>query len=487
MRMKNFLTTLIFIFSMSSMLLSQTTFERTYGGPYHDSGSSVLQTTDNGYIIIGTSRYYNSDINSIYLIRTNSNGDTLWTRVFGGEDHDSGTFIQATSDMGYIISGSTNSFGAGGTDVYLIKINATGDTLWTKTYGGTGTDYGHCVRQTTDLGYIIAGHTNSFGSGFNDIYLIKTNASGDTLWTKVFGGINYDWCKNVQQTSDEGYIIVGDTKSFGAGDSDVYLIKTDASGDTLWTKTYGGANYDRGYSIVQTSEGYIIAGVTESFGAGERDVYIIKTNSTGDTLWTKTLGGIGYDIAYFIQKTYDDDYILVGDTESYGAVDGDVFLIKIDSGGDVYWTRTIGGSEFDHGNCVQQTSDEGYIITGSSYSYSISDDNDIYLVKTDVNGGLTRIENSRMPIGPTDFQLAQNYPNPFNAATTISYKVDIPSKIKLDIFSIDGSVVRKIFEKCHQPGQYQWKWNAENISSGVYLYRLSNGESYITKKMILLK
>ncbi|KPL17281.1 MAG: hypothetical protein AMS23_05550 [Bacteroides sp. SM1_62] len=485
---KKILTIIAIIISFPFLLLSQTTFERTYGGPYYDAGSSVLQTSDGGYIIIGTSRYYDSEINDMYLIRTDAYGDTIWTRVYGGDDDDSGTFIQETSDSGYIILGATRSFGAGSSDVYLIKIDATGDTLWTKTYGGTGIDYGSCVRQIEDQGYIIAGHTDSYGSGFYDIYLIKTDAFGDTLWTKVLGGSDFDGCRNIQPTSDKGYILVGDTKSFGAGDSDVYLIRTDESGDTLWTKTCGGENYDRGYSLVQTLDGYLIAGATESFGAGSRDVYIIRTNLSGDTLWTKTLGAVGYDMANFIQRTYDDGYIIVGETESYGALESDIFLIKIDSAGNVYWTQTIGGAEYDRGACVQQTSDYGFVITGSSKSYSAEGESDIYLVKTNAFGGLTGIDNDRnWTIGLKDFELHQNYPNPFNTSTTISYQVAKPSRIKLELFTIDGSLLMQVFEKHHQPGEYQWRWNPENLDGGLYFYRLRSSEGEITRKMILLK
>jgi hypothetical protein len=487
MDMKKILSPLIIILSISSTLLSQTTFERTYGGPYYDAGNCVLQTPDSGYIIVGTSRYYDSEINYLFLIRTDAYGDTIWTRAYGGDEHDSGTFIQETSDSGYIVLGGTRSFGAGGPDVYLLKITSTGDTLWTKTFGGAGIDYGHCVRQTEDLGYIIAGTTDSYGSGLNDIYLIKTDASGDILWTREIGGEEYDWCKNIQQTSDKGYILVGDTKSSGAGDKDVYLVKTNAIGDTLWTRTYGGVNYDRGYSLVQTWEGYIIVGATESFGAGDRDVYIIKTNLAGDTLWTKTLGGTGYDQANFIQKTYDDDYIIVGETQSYGDLESNIYLIKIDSGGNVYWTRTIGGADYDRGACVQQTSDRGFIITGSSTSFSASDDYDIYLVKTDGNGQLTGIENPRIPVGPKNIRLYQNYPNPFNTTTTISYRVTKPSKIKLELFTLNGSLIMQIFEKYHQPGEYHWKCNTNLLESGTYFYRISNGNHEITKKMILLR
>lgn len=488
MERKKILTILAFFIGISSLLLSQTTFERTYGGPYYDAGSSVLQTSDDGYMVVGTSRYYDSEINYLYLIRTDAEGDTLWTRVLGGKEHESGTFIQKTSDSGYIITGSTNSFGAGNSDMYLIKTDDKGDTLWTKTFGGTGIDYGICVRQTEDQGYIIAGHTDSYGSGFYDIYLVKTDAAGDTLWTSVLGGSDFDGCRNIQITSDKGYILVGDTKSFGAGDSDVYLIRTDASGDTLWTKTYGGENYDRGYSLVQTMDGYIIAGATESFGAGNRDVFIIRTNASGDTIWTKTLGGTGYDMANFIQRTSDDGYIIVGETQSYGVLESDILLIKIDSAGNVFWTRTFGGAAHDRGACVQQTSDYGFVITGSTKSFSADGESDIYLVKTNAIGGLTDIRNDRnWTIGSKDFKAHQNYPNPFSESTIISYKVIKPSRIRLELFTLDGSLFMQIFEKHHQPGEYQWRWNPENLDGGLYFYRLRSNEGEITRKMILLK
>jgi len=194
-----------------------------------------------------------------------------------------GYSVQQTADSGYIIAGATASFGAGHNDVYLIRTNAQGDTLWTRTYGGLGVDYGYCVRQTSDGGYIIAGITNSFGAGILEAYLIKTNALGETLWTRTYGGADEDWANSVQQTADGGYIIGGRTLSFGAGSYDVYLIKTDAAGDTLWTRTFGGTSADEGRSVRQTADGgYVIAGITSSFGAGYSDVYLIKTDANGN-------------------------------------------------------------------------------------------------------------------------------------------------------------------------------------------------------------
>jgi len=260
----------------------------TYGGSGVDRGSSVQQTSDGGYIIAGRTYSFGAGMEDVYLIKTDANGNEVWYKTYGENEWAGGYSVQQTSDGGYIIAGWTWSFGADD-DAYLIKTDANGNTVWTKTFGGSDQDVGYSVQQTSDGGYIIAGWTDSFGAGMLDVYLIKTDANGNTVWTKTFGGSEWEEGNSVQQTSDGGYIIAGYTESFGAGESDVYLIKTNANGDTIWTKTYGGTNDDEGYSVQQTSDGgYIIASGTNSFGAGESDVYLIKTDANGNTLQPDT-------------------------------------------------------------------------------------------------------------------------------------------------------------------------------------------------------
>jgi len=239
------------------------------------------------------------------------------------------------------------------------------EALWSRTYGESDRDQGWSVQQTTDGGYIMVGCTFSFGAGGGDLYLIKTNALGDTLWSRTYGGSSYDGGFSVQQTTDGGYIMAGWTRSFGAGDNDVYLIKADSLGNTLWSRTYGGADYDLGRSVQQTADaGYIVVGITVSFGAGGSDLYLIKTNALGDTLWSRTYGGSGNNgVGYYsVQQTTDAGYIVVGSTHSFGADDYDVYLIKTDSLGDTLWSRTYGGSDHEQGFSVQQTTDAGYIV-----------------------------------------------------------------------------------------------------------------------------
>ena len=249
--------------------------------------------------------------------------DTLWTRTYGGINDDQAYSVQQTFDEGYIIVGYTKSFGAGDADVYLVKTDSIGDTLWTRTYGNTLFDAGYSVQQTTDSGYIIAG-----------THLIKTDSLGDTLWTKPYGG-GY----SVKQIPDGGYIYAG--RKITSFTYDVFLIRTDSMGDSLWSRTYGDDGYnDGGYSVQRTIDGgYIIAGNTNwVFDATYRlrspgDLFIIKLDSLGDSLWSLVYGGAGDDLGRSVEQTSDSGFIVAGFTESFGAGDCDVWLIK--TGADV--------------------------------------------------------------------------------------------------------------------------------------------------------
>jgi predicted secreted protein len=302
-------------------------WDRTFGGGGSDWGSSVQQTSDGGFILVGDTASFGAGWADVWLIKTDANGNKQWDRTFGGSGLDSGSSVQQTSDGGFIIVGYTASFGAGGFDVWLIKTDADGNKQWDRTFGGGGSDSGRSVQQTSDGGFIIVGYTASFGAG--DVWLIKTDADGNKLWDRTFGGGNLDEGLSVQQTSDGGFIIVGYTASFGAGEADVWLIKTDANGNKQWDRTFGGSNDDWGYSVQQTSDGgFILVGWTWSFGAGGPDVWLIKTDADGNKLWDRTFGGSMVDRGFSVQQTSDGGFIIVGATRSFGAWDYDVLLIK---------------------------------------------------------------------------------------------------------------------------------------------------------------
>jgi hypothetical protein len=291
---------------------------------------------DGGYIVTGYIWPHGAGSADVWLVKTDANGDTSWTRTFGGEGDDAGNSVQQTQDGGYVIAGTTYSYGAGQGDVWFIKVDADGSLAWCKTFGGVSYDEGESVQQTQDGGYIIAGTTWSYGAGWHDVWLIRTDAAGDTVWTRTFGGAQEDWGGSVQQTRDGGYVIVGGTMSHGAGSADVWLVKTDANGDTSWTRTFGGEGDDAGNSVQQTQDGgYIVTGYTRSYGAGGYDVWLIKTDANGDTAWTRTFGGSSDDEGYSVQPTSDGGYIIAGCTGSFGAGGYDVWLIKTDAEGRV--------------------------------------------------------------------------------------------------------------------------------------------------------
>ena len=374
-------------------------WEKTFGGIGNDEGYSVQQNTDGGYIVCGRTKSFGNGYSDIYLIKTDGNGDSLWTKVLGGVVSERGYSVQQTNDGGYIVCGYSNSFGNGLLhDFYLIKVDGNGNQLWDQVFTQSHESSGKSIEQTIDGGYILCGSKRSTTNGINDVYLIKTDENGVEQWSEDYGSGSYSEIGySVQQTIDEGYIITGVKENIDQGTSDIYLVKTDENGNYLWNKTIGGVNSDESYSVQQTTdEGYIISGWTESSGNGNKDVYLVKTDDNGDSLWTKTFGGTGNDEGKSVQQTNDGGYIITGSTQSFGNGGYDVWLIKTDENGDTLWTKTFGGSNWDFGYSVQQTTDGGYIITGSTLSFG-NGGGDVYIIKTDGNGNVTSTFNIPTP------------------------------------------------------------------------------------------
>jgi hypothetical protein len=361
-------------------------FCKAIGGKNYEESESLIQTSDGGYAIAGFTFSFGAGEDDVYVVKLDANGNLQWTKTIGGKKEDVGSSLIQTSDGGYAIAGQTNSFGAGEDDVYVVKLDANGNLQWTKTIGGPESEIGNSLIQTSNGGYAIAGYTKSFGAGDRDFYVVKLDANGNLQWTKTIGGPKEDWSSSLIQTSDGGYAIAGYTSSFGAGEQDVYVVKLDANGNLQWTKTIGGKWWDSGYSLIQTSDGgYAIAGTTYSFGAGQADVYVVKLDANGNLQWTKTIGGPGYEIGHSIIQTSDGGYAIAGYTKSLDAVDWDFYAVKLDAKGNLQWTKTIGGENDDSGSSLIQTSDGSYAIAGSTSSFGAGDW-DVYVVKLDKNG-----------------------------------------------------------------------------------------------------
>ena len=369
----------------------QSTFTRTFGESGLDYGNSVQQTMDGGYVIAGVKERQPPFLFQAWLIKTDSQGEEEWNKTFGGYGYDHGLSVQQTMDGGYIVGGNSfveTCYDCWSYDFLLIKVDSQGEAEWTQTFGGDDVDQGHSVQQTTDGGYIITGITYSFGNGDKDIWLIKVDSQGEKEWDQTFGGSSEDQGTCVQQTIDGGYIITGYTTGLD-GWADAWLIKTDSQGEEEWNRIFDGSdgsyiNYAR--FVQQTIDGgYIITGGQYYSGFRGRDIWIIKTDSQGGEEWNRTFGGGGEDEGSSVQQTTDGGYIITGYTGSYGNGLYDAFLLKTDTQGAEEWTQTFGGSDYDYGNSVQQTTDGGYIITGQTGSYG-NGVRDVLLIKTDSQG-----------------------------------------------------------------------------------------------------
>jgi hypothetical protein len=575
----NFLT--VGLFEEVSAQVPDTLWTRTFGGSNIDIGHDVKETDDGGFIITGYTRSFGTmSGRNVWLVKTDMNGNEVWNNAFGGNDDDEGYSVQQTSDGGYIISGLTKSFGAGAMDVYLIKTDSLGNQEWTRTFGGTNDEEGYSVLQTNDGDYIIAGVTSSFSSGGRDLFLLKIDASGNLSWQKNLGGLSSDGAWEIQHTSDSGFIIAGWTFSQGPGfRGNAWLVKTDSLGNEQWNKVFGGTGVDRGYSIQQTTDGgYILTGFTDSFGAGLYDMLLIKTDNSGNQEWMKTFGGSGRDYGYSVQQTMDGGYIAAGYTLSFGAGGDDFYIVKTDANGNQEWFKTYGGSASDVAYAIQVTADGGYIITGHTLSYgtglhdvwlirletvirvelvsftSVVNNNSVVLewvTASEINNLGFEIEKSQKSsrqdrdksqnweriafisgygtttetqfyffidenvkpglysyrlkqidfdgtfeysneievevFAPNEFSLEQNYPNPFNPTTIIKYSIPMEERVTLKIYNSLGEEAATLIDEIKQAGYYQTIFDAANLASGVYFYRIQAGNFLMVKKMIITK
>ncbi len=390
------LLTLVLIAFVSAN--AQITFQETIIGSGSFKRSSVVQTNDSGFAILSSSSINACDSSDIYLVKTDSLGILLWTKKYGGAGNDYGTSINKTSDGGFIIAGNTNSFGAGGYDLYIIKTDSLGDTLWSKTYGGIGDDAGWStsVMQISNGNYIIVGSTKSYGQGNNDVYLIKTNSIGDTLWTRTYGdSLNNQGC-SVKPTANGGFIIVGTTYIPFVNPSLAYLIKTDSTGNLVWSQSYGNtANGAMGYSVFAENDGgFVLSGqVSEALPGTFTPSFLLKTDSIGNFIWGHCYSPYYssssiWNFSGNTTKTNDGCFVIGGSNgfPDWAVVNPeDPFIAKVDSNGNQIWLKIFGqNTHNEFADFVIPTSDRGFALIGRSEVPSFK--YNLFLVKTDSAG-----------------------------------------------------------------------------------------------------
>lgn len=373
---------LAFLFSILSQAEPpDTLWTRILAGPDDEFGSCVQQTDDGGFIIVGEVRdYVGSKRQYILLIKTDAQGHEKWRRSLGKGFRAEGYWVQQTSDGGYIVAGHMKSAMVSDDNACLIKTDEKGKELWIRTFGGDGGDFAYSVQQTSDGGYILAGKTQ-IDHNWSEVYLVKTDKNGEEEWSKKYGGEGHQRACCVQQTADGGYIILG-----WAGK--ILLIKTDDKGNVVFSKEFGDSGSQSPNDICQTSDGGYIIASHKWFYDGFPGIYIIKTDQNGEKEWSRTFGLNLGKTADSVQQTADGGYIFAGnDHVTFSNLTLDLYLLRMDANGDSLWSLTydLGGGE--GANCIRKTSDGGYIILGNKGSYGTREsDADILLIKLGKEG-----------------------------------------------------------------------------------------------------
>jgi len=373
------------------------TWDYTYDAGGWENFESVAQTPDGGYAGVGSN----------YLLRLDAAGNVLWAIHFGAQL----TSVKNTADGGFVVSGYT------GNNALLAKTDSFGNLIWQQQYSKGSRVKTNTVQETQDGSYIASGNANIGGTKGDEVYLLKTDAFGNPLWDRTFGGIDSDFDgendESLQQTSDGGYIIAGSTWSYGYRNytSDVYLIKTDAYGNLKWQRNYGSNRTDLGTAVQQTSDGgYIVAG-TYGYSSTDDDAYLVRTDSLGNVLWQRTYGGTQSDRAYSVQVTNDGGYVLAG-MYRFSNTDFDFYVVKTNASGFIEWQQAIGGSLGELAFCIQQTFDGGYIVGGYTESFAATS-RDFYLVKLGYAAATTAqdqgVESKEIPLDRAHKELAASW------------------------------------------------------------------------------
>ena len=358
---------------------------KTYGGSDSDLAYTIQQTSDGGYIAVGQTDSFGIDANNTLVLKLNKSGNVSWAKSYSGSIF-AARLIQQTVDGGYVLAGQ---------DSTIVKLDSSGNIIWQKSYGSS---MPRAIQQTKDGGFIVTCNSTGFGPGGSDIGVFNIDSNGNLLWQKAYGETNADVPSSIQQTSDGGYIVAGETNSFGTGNpTDMWILKLDSSGTILWQKTYGGTSSDKAYAIQQTEDGgYIVLAGSGSFGS----VWILKLNSNGGIIWQKSFEKNTNSSPLFFKQTSDGGYIVGG----YRFVSSTVgWLLKLDKSGHIAWQKTYGGTAIDVANSIQQTSDGGYVVAGYTYSFGAAD-SDFWILKIDSNGEINNCpisELSALPVTDT--------------------------------------------------------------------------------------
>ena len=454
-----------------------TLWTRNFDSGGDDYASEILNTADGGFVLASSAIAASVDFR---LTRTDVNGDTMWSRAYGTDQGDWCATMVPVAAGGWLMCGFTFPPASLYPDAYLVRVNDGGDTLWTRIVGGAQTsEAAHAILPLADGGFLIAGDMDVTQQGLADVYLIRINAGGDTLWTRTYEQPTIEGASGICALSDGNILIAGSYHATQNDPIDFYLMKITLSSDTLWTRSYGAAGNDLLYKVLPTADGgAVFTGLTDSFDPGG-DLYLGKINSAGDSLWVHLYGGAGEDHGHSVAAMSDGGFLICGHSTSFDDPSGDAYLVRTDSEGNLQWSYLYGSPGYDSGEAVRQTADGGIILAGNRLGGPTSD---VFLVRLDHEQ-----RTMSPPHVPAEFTLHPNYPNPFNAVTSIAFDLTAALPVMLSIYNLSGQRVATLIDQPLVPGAHTVAFDASRFASGIYVYRLKAGDVVRQKKMVLIR
>jgi hypothetical protein len=471
---------LLLLFGMANLANAQvdSLWSRTYGGAQWDECYSIVESSDGGYLLAGRSGSYGAGDFDFWIVKTDADGDSMWSRTFGRSARDECHSIIRSEDGCYMLAGYSSDTLDPNSDyswAWVIKVDSDGDSVWSRDIQDGYTVDCADIVQSADGGYVLAGSRRTGLPEPYDFWAAKVNSEGELMWSRAFGGNHNDNCYAAESTLDNGTVLAGSTYSFGAGDADAWLIKLDSNGDSVWSRTFGGSGYEGCAAVQRTLDsGFILAGSTVSEGFYP-DSWVLKTTAEGDSVWGETFVLGGWEYFNSVKQMDDGGYAFSG------FVHGNGLVTRVAAAGLLLWSRGFGGTESDRFNDLLPTTDGGFVLTGASRSFVVGD-YDFWLFKTTPELSA----DDPFILSPSSFILS-NYPNPFNSSTTISFSLARESHVLLSIFDLTGRSVATIADGMMASGLHQVDFNAAALPSGIYVYRLSANGISQGRKLVLLK
>lgn len=443
---------------------AQKEIEKHWGSPGYDGAFSAAATKDGGYVISGLTQSMGNTAGDIIVLKINSSGDTTWTLQYGGDKLEGGNNVIQTADGGILVSGHTEDFGAHDCDAFLMKLDMNGNRQWFKIYGGEEDDIAEGTVELADGGFVTAGISASYGnpipSDLRHSWFIRTNSTGDTLWTRCYGGDKQDYGYSIASTAAGGFLAVGYTMSRGQGEQDGWLLRIKDNGDTLWTHTYAAGGDTRFFQIIPTiDKGFILAGYTQPLQGSKALGLIVKTDAAGNELWQKTFGGENDDIEFHSVAQLPNGNLMFSGVNHKEEPDGNAYVLITDEYGAKMNEFLFGGAH-SYANSIAVQGNNNYLAAGYSSKWG------------DPAGDLFYIESSNtgIPLSPENTTQYFIYPNPVkNKSPIILPSVYAYQNVQLDVTDMTGRLVashEKVLGK-------DVVIDRKGLSAGSYIFRVS--------------